>query len=192
MLFEYATDPATWVPTVVAGAEDTLLTNALTIYMPDKTAQWVVRKESDNSLVYDSGVFDMYLGADMDEVAGFFFQSQYQPDRKAGTEHESYYGWTNPAYNPSKPGDVNRDYFVGGADLTQVIFNWDMGDTPSWSDGDIAPFPGGDDIIGGADYTAVISNWGTSYGLSEPGPVPEPAALCLFALVGLSLVRRRR
>ena len=59
----------------------------------------------------------------------------------------------------------------------------------SWGDGDVDPYPDGDDFIGGGDYTAVLTAWGTSYG---PEAVPEPASLALLlAGAALALLRRR-
>ena len=102
-----------------------------------------------------------------------------------------YVRWISDVYEPPvlQPGDVNRDSFVGGADLTQVMYNWGMTGA-SWTDGDVAGPGGGapDGLVGADDWTAVVSNWATSY---VPEPVPEPATLGLLVLGVLALIRRR-
>ena len=83
-------------------------------------------------------------------------------------------------------GDVNNDGFVGGYDLTQIIQNW--GKTGAVrTDGDLD----GSTVVGGGDYTEVVSNWGNGTLPTEPGAVPEPAALSLLLLGALSLLKRR-
>ena len=82
-------------------------------------------------------------------------------------------------------GDVNGDGFVGGADLTQVIYNWGMTGA-SHADGDL----NGDGTVSGPDYTEIVTSWGNG-SPPEPGPIPEPATLSLLLLGCLTLIRRR-
>ena len=94
------------------------------------------------------------------------------------------------------PGDVNGDGFVGGADITQVIYNEGMA-SPNWNDGDVwdtaGAQSGSDGVIDVDDYNAVDALLGTSYGAPpEPGTIPEPATLTLLLLGGLTLLRRKR
>ena len=86
------------------------------------------------------------------------------------------------------PGDVTRDGFVGGADLTEILTYWGMSGV-SWDDGDVEPYPNGDGFIGGGDYTEVLTYWGTG---TPPEAIPEPATLGLLLIGGLALLRRRQ
>ena len=93
---------------------------------------------------------------------------------------------------PPGAGDVNDDWIVGGADITQVIHNWGMA-SPTWSDGDVAGSGGygSDGVIDQYDYDAVDTAMGTTYPLEPADPAPETATLGLLLLGGLALIRRR-
>ena len=66
----------------------------------------------------------------------------------------------------------------------------------TWGTGDCAPYNDGistgDLFVGADDYVAVLTYWGTTYP-PEPGEaVPEPAALAVLLIGGLTLICRKR
>ena len=84
-------------------------------------------------------------------------------------------------------GDVDKDGFVGGEDLTTIIGNWGMTGAVL-ADGDLS----GDGTVDGTDYSSVLSNWGASYSPPEPPAVPEPTTLLILAGAALAGFVRRR
>jgi len=62
------------------------------------------------------------------------------------------------------PGDINRDHFVGQADLDTVLARWGE----SVGDSDPAD-PSGDGLVGQADVDIVRANWGSSYAIPGGG-----------------------
>lgn len=93
-----------WSSTVVNGFNDTLLTNTLTMEMPGRTAQWVVKKASDNTPVYDSGVYTM--PGSFDEIAGFAFGMGAGTGGADTPTYPPEYGWSNPAYDIPEPATM--------------------------------------------------------------------------------------
>ena len=122
-----------------------------------------------------------------DNVSHFEVKYRVFPDFTGQLPDGAMYGYDNFAIRgPAMPGDVNNDGFVGGYDLTQIIQNW--GKTGAIrTDGDLD----GSTVVGGADYSEVVSNWGNGTLPTEPGAVPEPAALSLLLLGAVGLLKRR-
>jgi hypothetical protein len=88
------------------------------------------------------------------------------------------------AFETGEPlsGDLNGDGFVGIADLNLVLQSWN----DSVSDGHLAD-PSGDGFVGIEDLNVVLGNWNAG---TAPGIVlPEPTALALTSLFGLTLLR---
>lgn len=90
-------------------------------------------------------------------------------------------------------GDLNRDGFVGLADLDIILGNWNQNVTPgSLIDGD----PSGDGFVGLADLDTVLGNWNAGappYVQPTTAPnVPEPGAVAFIAACGLISRRRTR
>ncbi len=86
------------------------------------------------------------------------------------------------------PGDANEDWKVDGGDYTIWADNYGASGVPAWLDGGWAygNFTD-DDKVDGGDYTIWADNYGTGV-----VSIPEPAALSLLAVAGVSLIRRRR
>jgi hypothetical protein len=59
-------------------------------------------------------------------------------------------------------GDVNLDNYVSAPDAHRIITNWGIAaaGTP-WTEGDVAPYPGGDDQVDFTDLTEVVAYWGS-------------------------------
>ena len=81
-----------------------------------------------------------------------------------------------------QPGDLDFDWFVGGADLDIVRSHWGQ-TVPRGSllHGD----PSGNGVCSGQDLEFVKAHWGERSTLPDPTVVPEPAALSL--LLGATL-----
>ncbi|MEZ6191610.1 MAG: hypothetical protein R3C45_10015 [Phycisphaerales bacterium] len=83
-------------------------------------------------------------------------------------------------------GDLNGDGFVGIGDLNIVLGNWNQNVTPgSLPDGD----PSGDGFVGITDLNTVLGNWNA--GTPPVVSVPEPAAIALLTVGGLTMIRQR-
>lgn len=85
-------------------------------------------------------------------------------------------------------GDANLDGTVEVSDLNSVGINWLNTEARLWTEGNF------DGILGTEiqDLNAVGVNWLMSVPLAADGQaVPEPSALALFGLAGLSLLLRR-
>ena len=86
---------------------------------------------------------------------------------------------------PTLAGDVNRDGWVAGNDLSIVIDNWGQSGLGR-TGGDLND----NGVVDGPDYTEVLSYWNPPP--PEPTGIPEPATLGLLVVGGLALLRRRR
>ena len=84
---------------------------------------------------------------------------------------------------PSLPGDLNGDGFVGYSDLGIVLDFWGQTVTAG-----VQADPTGDGFVGQFDLDLVLGHWGE--GTLPTSPVPEPATLSLFALASLAVMRR--
>jgi Aspartyl protease len=85
-------------------------------------------------------------------------------------------------------GDLDSDGFVGIADLTIILSNWNQTVTEGYLfSGD----PTGDGFVGIEDLTLVLGNWNA--GTPPPGSaVPEPGTLLFLGCPAVVLMRRRR
>jgi hypothetical protein len=93
------------------------------------------------------------------------------------------YEWSDEVGIWTAAGDVNGDGFVGGDDLTAIIYHWGNSGA-SRAEGDL----NGDGLVGGYDYSEVLTFWG--WGLPAE-PVPEPSVLLLLiAWVGIKGAKR--
>ena len=84
-------------------------------------------------------------------------------------------------------GDLNDDGWVGQADLDIVLAMWGnsgAGITDPRAD------ENEDDFVGQTDLDFVLADWGQ--GVPLTAPVPEPATMCLLAIGGAMLLKRRR
>ena len=87
------------------------------------------------------------------------------------------------------PGDANRDNVVDVLDAQDLAENWLQTDA-TWAMGDFND----DDIVDDLDATIMAVNWGKVFVPPETaGAVPEPGALSLLLIIGMSFlwVRRR-
>ena len=83
------------------------------------------------------------------------------------------------------PGDRNEDGFVGQADLDIVLAMWgESGAGITDPRADVNE----DDFVGQTDLDFVLADWGQG----TPLPTPEPATMCLLAIGGAMLLKRRR
>ena len=87
---------------VISTGLDVLLDNTLTMDMTADTVQYVVRKASDSSLIWDSGV--QTNGWTMDEVAGWSLGGHAGGEPDISSTFEG--GWTNPAYDIPEPATM--------------------------------------------------------------------------------------
>ena len=95
-------------------------------------------------------------------------------------------GW-DPRSRPL-PGDADRDGAVGYLDYLAVKRHVGRDDA-TWSDGDL-DYSGRVDRL---DFLALRANFGRAADGALPAPaVPEPAAICCFAVALPILLRRRR
>lgn len=83
-------------------------------------------------------------------------------------------------------GDADQDGVVGGSDYTAWLNNFGVGGA-TWNQADFD----GDGVVGGSDYALWLNNFGVSQS-DFGGSVPEPATMCLLALGGAAMLRRRR
>ncbi|MBN1553680.1 MAG: PEP-CTERM sorting domain-containing protein [Phycisphaerae bacterium] len=83
-------------------------------------------------------------------------------------------------------GDANLDGEVGVLDLD--ILGQNYGLEGYWAEGDL----NGDGVVNVLDLDTLGGNYGNDYDGTSAGPVPEPATMCLLAVGGLTLLRRRR
>ena len=77
-------------------------------------------------------------------------------------------------------GDADGDGFVDDDDLSLLLANW--GGDVGWDHGNF----NGDSTVDDDDLSLLLANWTGSQ------PVPEPMALSLLAVGGLTLLRRKR
>ncbi len=72
-------------------------------------------------------------------------------------------------------GDVDLSNYVSAPDVYKVITNWGMAGPPAipWTEGDVFPYPGGDDLVSLVDLQEVVAYW--SLGTFVPlTPVVQP------------------
>jgi hypothetical protein len=81
-------------------------------------------------------------------------------------------------YDPSEPGDANRDGTIDDADATIVAAHWRMSSGATWRDGDF----NGDFKVDDRDAAILAAHWSAT---GESAEVPEPLSSVL--LVGLLL-----
>ena len=127
---------------------------------------------------------DRVLG-DFDAIlapAGYIFDVQY-PNISTAT-------LTLLEINPTLPGDLNGDGFVGINDLNIVLANWNQNVPPANPLAD----PSGDGFVGIDDLNEVLGNWnaGTPPSSDLQAHIPEPNSLWLVGATGLALRRSRR
>ena len=69
---------------------------------------------------------------------------------------------TSTALFAQMRGDVNLDNYVSAPDAHKVITNWGFAgpELTPWTEGDVYPYPGGDDEIDFFDLTEVAAYWG--------------------------------
>ena len=87
------------------------------------------------------------------------------------------------------PGDLDGDGFVGITDLNIVLGNWNLSVPP----GDTLADPSGDGFVGIEDLNHMLGNWnaGTPPTTGTSGAAPEPTAITILTLGGMTLLRRR-
>ena len=92
-------------------------------------------------------------------------------------------GTSTPAF-AQLPGDVDLSNYVSAPDVYTIITNWGREGPPSipWTEGDVDPYPGGDDRVDLFDLNQVVFNWssGTFVPLS---PVEQPTPALQFVEV---------
>ena len=85
-------------------------------------------------------------------------------------------------------GDLDGDGFVGLSDLDIVLSAWNQTVTA----GDLAAGdPSGDGFVGLDDLDLILSNWNAGTPPTSNSNIPEPSALLLLSVAGLSSLRRR-
>ena len=82
-------------------------------------------------------------------------------------------------------GDLNGDGFVGLDDLDIVLGAWNQSVPPA----DVSADPSGDGFVGLDDLDIVLNNWNAGTPSSATA-VPEPGALSLLGVLGLSVLKR--
>ena len=105
-----------------------------------------------------------------------------EPDRMAVGVREDVDGVLLQA---TACGDVDLDGTVGRGDFVALRAGFDQ--PGSWPNGDLNY----DGQVNFLDYIAMKRNVGGTFGAGA-APIPEPAGLCLLALGGAALLRRRR
>ena len=85
------------------------------------------------------------------------------------------------------PGDLNSDGFVGVADLTIVLDNWNEVITQSSHLAD----PSGDGFVGIDDLNLILSHWNAGTPPGESSNIPEPMSLVFLMAGGVGWVARR-
>lgn len=81
-------------------------------------------------------------------------------------------------------GDLDGDGFVGITDLNIVLGAWNQTVPPGDADAD----PSGDGFVGIEDLNIVLGGWNS--GTAPGNVIPEPAAVVVFAVGGMALIRR--
>ena len=85
-------------------------------------------------------------------------------------------------------GDLDFDGFVGLSDLDIVLAAWNQGVTP----GDAAAGdPSGDGFVGLDDLDLILGNWNAGDPPAFDAVIPEPSALLLLGIGGITTLRRR-
>ncbi len=135
----------------------------------------------DGSITYTSGVTTTANGYDQIRFGG----PSGVTSAGGGVTYDNILLEYISAANPPPPGDVDRDGFVGLADLDLVLNNWNQTVPPA----DPRADPNGDNYIGLQDLDFILHNWNA--GTPQPAIIPEPTASCLLVLSGLALLGRR-
>ena len=91
-------------------------------------------------------------------------------------------GTSTPAF-AQLPGDVDLSNYVSAPDVYTIITNYGFAEVGiPWTDGDVHPYPGGDDMVSLADLTEVVAYWG--FGTFVPlAPVEQPTPALQFVEV---------
>ena len=130
-----------------------------------------------------------------DSDMGWFKTDHVAPLRRAYSgdggpwqiDIRSYPGVFRLTGSSTQPGDLNRDGFVGGADLDIVRSFWGQNVTAG---NKLHGDPSGDGFVGGNDLDEVRAHWGEG---TPPHSVPEPSGLILgLVLIGFGMTRQRR
>ncbi len=100
------------------------------------------------------------------------------------------YALLDLTFGPAPTGDLNDDGFIGIADLSIVLGNWNQNVTPF---DPLMGDPSGDGLVGIEDLNFVLGSWNAGVPPAEEGSssVPEPGALGLMMVVGVGRVGRR-
>lgn len=126
-----------------------------------------------NDTTVDWSAFKMMLGADLgDPIAGF--DSQYAPDgdQFSSVTYQDYNGY-DPGSGPLPTTLLFSNGTVPNDPPDQDDFQ------PGWASGEIVIMPAPNMDVGDRIVFKEL-------------PIPEPAALSLFAFIGLSLLRRKK
>jgi hypothetical protein len=87
-------------------------------------------------------------------------------------------------YDPSEPGDANRDGTVDDVDASIVAAHWRMFSGATWRDGDF----NGDFSVDDRDAAILAAHWSPA-GESAEIPEPSSAVLLVGLLLGMVMVR---
>ena len=90
-------------------------------------------------------------------------------------------------YDPSEPGDANRDGTVDDIDASIVAAHWRMPSGATWRDGDF----NGDFRVDDRDAAILAAHWSPT-GESAETPEPSSAVLLVGLLLGMVMFRRIR
>ena len=91
-------------------------------------------------------------------------------------------------FSTSIIGDLDGDGFVGINDLNIVLGVWNQNVPPANPLAD----PSGDGFVGIDDLNTVLGNWNAGIPPAADVAVPEPGALALLGVCGMSALTRRR